>query len=135
MGDELGALQAEQLVEVARTQRVQAGALVGLAPRGPGWLHRRQGLDQGSSTRRRRARARCDARLQPPHVAQPHPRAAPARAPAATASNDSPIIIAERTGRPITLLTALNRLSTAKRWIGATSPSMRDIGSPRRWRP
>ena len=49
--------------------------------------------------------------------------------------HDSPSIIASAPRRPITLLTAANRLSTAKRWISATSPSMRDIRSPRRWRP
>ncbi|MNP20851.1 hypothetical protein D3C76_1134430 [compost metagenome] len=37
--------------------------------------------------------------------------------------------------RPITLETAENSESTAKRWISATSPSSRDIRSPMRRRP
>jgi hypothetical protein len=42
--------------------------------------------------------------------------------------------IASATTRPITLDTAENSESTAKRWISATSPSRRDIRSPmRRW--
>jgi len=38
--------------------------------------------------------------------------------------------MASATTRPITLDTAENSESTAKRWISATSPSRRDIRSP-----
>ncbi len=72
MGHELGALQAQQVVEVTRAEPVEAAALVGLAPRGLDELHRRQGLDQEARHVCRAfangARTRLDLA---PHPAQP----------------------------------------------------------------
>ncbi|MCY1188100.1 hypothetical protein D9M73_291640 [compost metagenome] len=46
--------------------------------------------------------------------------------------HDNARSIARAHTRPITLETAENSESTAKRWISATSPSSRDIRSPMR---